>query len=156
MLTIPINYTELGGTYTILSGAQAGTQVFGQDPLWLAWATDLVNMRNAGDTSQYQFLLENFVPARFKVGQMIGSSGILMGLSYAISQCRCGQAAQIYSMYLSAAIAVFLTGVTEPLEFMFMFAAVPLYIVYAVVQGAAFAMADIVNLRVHSLGISSC
>ena len=48
MLTIPINYTELGGTYTILSGAQAGTQVFGQDPLWLAWATDLVNMRNAG------------------------------------------------------------------------------------------------------------
>ncbi len=33
-----------------------------------------------------------------------------------------------------------------------MFAAVPLYIVYAVVQGAAFAMADIVNLRVHSFG----
>ncbi len=29
-------------------------------------------------------LLENFVPARFKVGQMIGSSGILMGLSYAM------------------------------------------------------------------------
>jgi hypothetical protein len=33
MLTIPINYTQLGGTYEILSGAQAGTQVFGQDPL---------------------------------------------------------------------------------------------------------------------------
>ncbi len=30
------------------------------------------------------------------------------------------------SMYFSAALAVFLTGVTEPLEFMFMFAAVPL------------------------------
>lgn len=41
MLTIPINYTQLGGSYEILSGAQAGTQVFGQDPLWLAWATDL-------------------------------------------------------------------------------------------------------------------
>ncbi|VYT69847.1 PTS system glucoside-specific EIICBA component [Enterococcus casseliflavus] len=153
MLTIPINYTELGGTYTILSGAQAGTQVFGQDPLWLAWATDLVNMRNAGDTSQYQFLLENFVPARFKVGQMIGSSGILMGLSYAMYRNVDADKRHKYtSMYLSAAIAVFLTGVTEPLEFMFMFAAVPLYIVYAVVQGAAFAMADIVNLRVHSFG----
>ncbi|HCE12173.1 PTS transporter subunit IIBC [Enterococcus sp.] len=153
MLTIPINYTELGGTYTILSGAQAGTQVFGQDPLWLAWATDLVNMRNAGDTSQYQFLLENFVPARFKVGQMIGSSGILMGLSYAMYRNVDADKRHKYtSMYLSAAIAVFLTGVTEPLEFMFMFAAVPLYIVYAVVQGAAFAMADIVHLRVHSFG----
>ncbi|OTN77706.1 PTS system, IIBC component [Enterococcus sp. 8G7_MSG3316] len=153
MLTIPINYTELGGTYTILSGAQAGTQVFGQDPLWLAWATDLVNMRNAGDTSQVQFLLENFVPARFKVGQMIGSSGILMGLSYAMYRNVDADKRHKYtSMYLSAAIAVFLTGVTEPLEFMFMFAAVPLYVVYAVVQGAAFAMADIVNLRVHSFG----
>ncbi|MDT2378824.1 glucose PTS transporter subunit EIIB, partial [Enterococcus faecium] len=56
------------------------------------------------------------------------------------------------SMYFSAALAVFLTGVTEPLEFMFMFAAVPLYIVYSVIQGAAFAMADILPLRVHSFG----
>lgn len=55
-------------------------------------------------------------------------------------------------MYFSAALAVFLTGVTEPLEFMFMFAAVPLYIVYSVIQGAAFAMADILHLRVHSFG----
>ena len=37
-------------------------------------------------------------------------------------------------MYFSAALAVFLTGVTEPLEFMFMFAAVPLYVIYAVIQ----------------------
>ena len=55
-------------------------------------------------------------------------------------------------MYFSAALAVFLTGVTEPLEFMFMFAAVPLYVIYAVIQGAAFAMADILPLRVHSFG----
>ncbi len=33
-----------------------------------------------------------------------------------------------------------------------MFVATPLYLVYAVVQGAAFAMADIVHLRVHSFG----
>lgn len=81
MLTIPINYTQLGGSYEILSGAQAGTQVFGQDPLWLAWATDLVNLKGAGDMSQYEFVLHNWTPARFKVGQMIGSSGILMGMA---------------------------------------------------------------------------
>ncbi len=55
-------------------------------------------------------------------------------------------------MFISAAAATFLTGVTEPIEYMFMFAAMPLYLVYAVVQGCAFAMADIVNLRVHSFG----
>ena len=153
MLTIPINYTQLGGTYEILSGAQAGTKVFGQDPLWLAWATDLVNLKGAGDMSQYEFVLKNWTPARFKVGQMIGSSGILMGLALAMYRnVDPDKKSKYKSMYFSAALAVFLTGVTEPLEFMFMFAAVPLYIVYSVIQGAAFAMADILPLRVHSFG----
>lgn len=153
MLTIPINYTQLGGTYEILSGAQAGTKVFGQDPLWLAWATDLVNLKGAGDMSQYEFVLTNWTPARFKVGQMIGSSGILMGLALAMYRnVDPDKKSKYISMYFSAALAVFLTGVTEPLEFMFMFAAVPLYIVYSVIQGAAFAMADILHLRVHSFG----
>ncbi|HPJ12853.1 MAG TPA: PTS transporter subunit IIBC [Caldisericia bacterium] len=153
MLTIPINYTQLGGTYEILSGAQAGTQVFGQDPLWLAWVTDLVNLKGAGDMSQYEFVLTNWTPARFKVGQMIGSSGILMGLALAMYRnVDPDKKSKYKSMYFSAALAVFLTGVTEPLEFMFMFAAVPLYIVYSVIQGAAFAMADILPLRVHSFG----
>lgn len=153
MLTIPINYTQLGGTYEILSGAQAGTQVFGQDPLWLAWATDLVNLKGAGDMKQYEFVLTNWTPARFKVGQMIGSSGILMGMALAMYRnVDVDKRAKYKSMYLSAALAVFLTGVTEPLEFMFMFAAVPLYVVYAFIQGAAFAMADILPLRVHSFG----
>ena len=56
------------------------------------------------------------------------------------------------SMFISTALAVFLTGVTEPLEFMFMFCAMPLYIVYALLQGCAFAMAGIIHLRLHSFG----
>ncbi|WP_225743037.1 PTS transporter subunit IIBC [Marinilactibacillus sp. Marseille-P9653] len=153
MLTIPINYTPLGGTYQVLSGAQEGSLVFGQDPLWLAWARDLVNLEAAGDTSTYQYAMETFIPARFKVGQMIGSSGILMGLTYAMYKNVDKDKRKGYkSMFVSAGLAVFLTGVTEPLEFMFMFAAMPLYGIYAIIQGAAFAMADIVNLRVHSFG----
>ena len=153
MLTIPINYTPLGGTYEILTGAQQGAQVFGQDPLWLAWARDLANLDIAGDTSTYQYAVQNFIPARFKVGQMIGSSGILMGMAYAMYKNVDKDKLKGYkSMYVSAALAVFLTGVTEPLEFMFMFAALPLYGVYAVIQGLAFAMADVVNLRIHAFG----
>lgn len=55
-------------------------------------------------------------------------------------------------MFVSTVLAVFLTGVTEPLEFMFMFCALPLYLVYAVLQGCAFALAGIIPLRLHSFG----
>ena len=152
MLTIPMNYTALGGTYDILTGAAKGTQVFGQDPLWLAWVTDLVNLKGT-DASQYQHLLDTVHPARFKVGQMIGSFGILMGVIVAIYRnVDADKKHQYKGMMIATALATFLTGVTEPIEYMFMFVATPMYLVYSLVQGAAFAMADVVNLRVHSFG----
>ena len=152
MLTIPMNYTALGGTYEVLTGAAKGSQVFGQDPLWLAWVTDLVNLKGT-DAGQYQHLLDTVHPARFKVGQMIGSFGILMGVIVAIYRNVDADKKHKYKgMMIATALATFLTGVTEPIEYMFMFIATPLYLVYSVVQGAAFAMADIVHLRVHSFG----
>ena len=152
MLTIPMNYTALGGTYEILTGAAKGTQVFGQDPLWLAWITDLVNLKGT-DASHYQQLLNTVHPARFKVGQMIGSFGILMGVIAAIYRNVDSDKKHKYKgMMIATALATFLTGVTEPIEYMFMFIATPLYLVYSLVQGAAFAMADVVNLRMHSFG----
>ena len=152
MLTIPMNYTALGGTYEILTGAAKGTQVFGQDPLWLAWITDLVNLKGT-DASHYQQLLDTVHPARFKVGQMIGSFGILMGVLVAIYRNVDNDKKHKYKgMMIATALATFLTGVTEPIEYMFMFIATPLYLVYSLVQGAAFAMADVVNLRMHSFG----
>ncbi len=153
MLTIPMNYTSFGGTYTILTGASAGSQVFGQDPLWLAWATDLINLKNAGDMAGYQQLLTTITPARFKVGQMIGATGLLLGIAAAMyRRVEPDKRRNYRSMFISTVLAVFLTGVTEPLEFMFMFCALPLYAVYAVLQGCAFAMAGIINLRLHSFG----
>ena len=152
MLTIPMNYTALGGTYEVLTGAAKGSQVFGQDPLWLAWVTDLVNLKGT-DASHYQQLLDTVHPARFKVGQMIGSFGILMGVIVAIYRNVDADKKHKYKgMMIATALATFLTGVTEPIEYMFMFVATPMYLVYSLVQGAAFAMADVVNLRVHSFG----
>ncbi|WP_138860080.1 PTS transporter subunit IIBC [Exiguobacterium mexicanum] len=153
MLTVPMNYTELGGTYTILTGATAGSVVAGQDPLWLAWVTDLVNLRAAGDTAAYNALLADVVPARFKVGQVILSFAALIGAAYAMYRnVDEDKKAQYKPMFLSAGLAVFLTGVTEPIEFMFMFVAPVLYVVYAIMAGAAFALADVIDLRVHAFG----
>lgn len=153
MLTIPMNYTSFGGSYTIQTGINAGSVVFGQDPLWLAWVTDLINFKKAGDMASYTNLLTTVTPARFKVGQMIGATGLLLGIGLAMYRRVDADKRKNYrSMFISTALAVFLTGVTEPLEFMFMFCALPLYIVYALLQGLAFAMSGIINLRLHSFG----
>ena len=153
MLTIPMNYTSFGGEYIVQTGINAGTTVFGQDPLWLAWITDLINFKSSGNITGYNNLISTIVPARFKVGQMIGSSGLLLGVALAMYHCVDKDRKKRYkSMFVSTSLAVFLTGVTEPIEFMFMFCAIPLYIVYSLLQGLAFAASGIVNLRLHSFG----
>ncbi len=153
MLTIPMNYTSFGGSYMIQTGVNAGSYVFGQDPLWLAWITDLIQFKKAGDMDAYYQLLENVTPARFKVGQMIGATGLLLGFALAMYRRVDADKKKDYrSMFVSSALAVFLTGVTEPLEFLFLFCALPLYIVYALLQGCAFALAGVVDLRLHAFG----
>jgi len=153
MLTIPMNYTSFGGTYLIQTGVNAGTEVFGQDPLWLAWITDLINFKSSGNTAAYNNLMETVIPARFKVGQMIGATGLLLGVALAMYRRVDKDKRDKYrSMFVSTSLAVFLTGVTEPIEFMFMFCAIPLYIVYSILQGLAFALAGVINLRLHSFG----
>ncbi|MED4235586.1 PTS transporter subunit IIBC [Priestia megaterium] len=154
MLTVPMNYTELGGTYKILTGSGAGSTVAGQDPLWLAWIADLNNFRAAGDMESYKQLLHEVTPARFKVGQMILSCASLIGIALAMYRnVDPDKRSKYRSMFFSAGLAVFLTGVTEPIEFMFMFAVPLLYVVYAIMTGLAFAIVDIVHVRVHSFGV---
>ena len=148
-----MNYTSFGGSYVIQTGANAGSTVFGQDPLWFAWINDLINFKDAGNMAAYNNLLTTITPARFKVGQMIGATGLLLGVALAMyRRVDKDKRTKYTSMFLSAALAVFLTGVTEPIEYMFMFTAIPLYIVYSILQGFAFASAGIVNLRLHSFG----
>jgi maltose PTS system EIICB or EIICBA component len=153
MLTVPVNYTELGGVYQIMTGSSAGTLVAGQDPLWLAWIGDLINFKDAGNISEYNTLLTSVVPARFKAGQVILSSASLLGIAFAMyKNVESDKKSKYKTVFLSAGLAVFLTGVTEPIEFMFMFISPILYGVYAVITGIGFALADIIQLRVHAFG----
>ena len=153
MLTIPVNYTELGGVYTSLTGAAAGTVIAGQDPLWFAWITDLINFKSAGNMAEYNNLLATVTPARFKVGQVILSTASLLGVALAMYKNVDKDKKKKYkTMFISVGLAVFLTGVSEPIEFLFMFISPVLYIVYAILTGLAFALADIINLRIHAFG----
>ena len=153
MLTIPVNYTELGGVYTVMTGANTGSIISGQDPLWYAWISDLINLKGAGDTAAYNNLLATVTPARFKFGQVILSSASLIGAALAMYRNVDEDKKKKYkSMFLSAGLAVFLTGVTEPLEFMFMFVSPILYGIYAVIAGIGFAVADLINVRIQAFG----
>ena len=153
MITVPMNYTELGGVYHIATGAAIGTTVAGQDPLWLAWITDLINFKSSGDMASYNELLTSITPARFKAGQVILSTASLAGISLAMYKNVDKDKAKNYKpIFISAMLACFLTGVTEPIEFMFMFISPVLYVVYAILTGLAFALADIIHLRVHAFG----
>ena len=75
----------------VQSGINAGKQVFGQDPLWLAWVTDLINYKDAGNMEAYKTLLTTVTPARFKVGQMIGATGLLLGVALAYKNSNVNQ-----------------------------------------------------------------
>ena len=103
--------------------------------------------------TEYNNLLATVVPARFKVGQVILSTASLLGVALAMYKNVDADKKKKYkSMFISIGLAVFLTGVSEPIEFLFMFISPVLYVVYAILTGLAFALADIINLRVHAFG----
>jgi PTS system N-acetylglucosamine-specific IIC component len=57
-------------------------------------------------------------------------------------------------LLLSMGLTSFLTGITEPIEFTFMFLAPPLYAVHAVLTGLSMALMDLLNVR-HGFGFSA-
>ena len=55
---------------------------------------------------------------------------------------------------IGAAFTSFLTGITEPLEFAFMFVAWPLYVVHALLTGSSLALVNALDIR-HGFGFSA-
>ena len=60
----------------------------------------------------------------------------------------------VTGVLLSAALTSFLTGITEPVEFAFMFLAPILYLIHAVLTGIAMALTYVIGLR-HGFGFSA-
>ena len=52
------------------------------------------------------------------------------------------------SFYFSSALTSFLTGITEPIEFSFLFVAPWLYVVHAFLDGLSFLVADLLSIRI--------
>ena len=56
--------------------------------------------------------------------------------------------AQIGGLFLGAALTSFITGITEPIEFMFLFVAPWLYVFHAFLDGVSFFIADYLNISI--------
>ena len=60
---------------------------------------------------------------------------------------------KVAGILFSVGFTSFLTGVTEPIEFMFMFLAPVLYLIHAVLTGASMALVDFLGIK-HGFGFS--
>lgn len=54
----------------------------------------------------------------------------------------------VFGLFFSAALTSFLTGITEPIEFMFIFVAPWLYVIHAALDGLSFMIADMLSVRI--------
>ncbi|OKL35432.1 maltose/glucose-specific PTS transporter subunit IIC [Domibacillus mangrovi] len=129
---LPFWQTALGGTMEI-----GGKLISGTQNIFFAQLAD-------PQTVQYYEGVSRFMSGRF-ITMMFG----LPGAALAIYHCAKPKNKKIVAgILLSAALTSFLTGITEPLEFSFLFVAPVLYFVHALFDGLAFMMSDIFNITI--------
>lgn len=129
---LPFWQTALGGTMEINGKIIQGTQ-----NIFFAQLGD-------ADLTHYYSGISRYMSGRF-ITMMFG----LLGAALAIYHTAKPEKKKVVGgLMLSAALTSFLTGITEPLEFSFLFIAPVLYVIHAIFDGLAFMMADILNITV--------
>ncbi|MBL0847874.1 MULTISPECIES: glucose-specific PTS transporter subunit IIBC [Mammaliicoccus] len=129
---LPFWQTALGGTMEINGKIVQGTQ-----NIFFAQLGD-------ANVTQYYSGISRYMSGRF-ITMMFG----LLGAALAIYHTAKPEKKKVVGgLMLSAALTSFLTGITEPLEFSFLFIAPVLYVIHAIFDGLAFMMADIFNITI--------
>ena len=129
---LPFWTTALGGSEIVNGQLVEGTQ-----RIFFAQLSD-------PNTVKYYEGISRFMSGRF-ITMMFG----LVGAAFAIYKTAKPQNRKfVGGMLLSAALTSFLTGITEPLEFSFLFVAPMLYVLHAFFDGCAFMMAHIFQITI--------
>lgn len=129
---LPFWTTALGGTEVV-----NGVMVEGTQRIFFAQLAD-------PSVQQYYLGTSRFMSGRF-ITMMFG----LMGAALAIYHCaKPEHKVRVGGLMLSAALTSFLTGITEPLEFSFLFVAPVLYVIHAVFDGFAFMFAHMFEITI--------
>ncbi|QIL46793.1 PTS transporter subunit EIIC [Vagococcus coleopterorum] len=129
---LPFWQTGLGGTLEVGGQVLQGTQ-----NIFFAQLAD-------PNTTAFFEGTSRFMSGRF-ITMMFG----LLGAAFAIYKCAKPENKKIVGgLMLTAALTSFLTGITEPLEFSFLFVAPVLYVVHAFFDGLAFMLTHILEITI--------
>ena len=125
-------YTELGGTAVV-----SGSEIVGAQNIFFAELADPTH------TGLYTYGTR-FFAGRFDT-MMFGLPGAALAMYHCVPKER---RKLVGGLLFSGALTSFLTGITEPLEFMFLFVAPWLYVIHSVLDGLSFFLADILSIRI--------
>ncbi len=124
--------TELGGVATV-----AGEQVAGAQNIFFAQLAD------PSHTGLFTHGTR-FFAGRFAT-MMFGLPAACLAMYHCVPVKR---RKLVVGLFFSAALTSFVTGITEPIEFMFLFVAPWLYVVHAFFDGLSFLVADLLSIRI--------
>nr|WP_306792696.1 PTS transporter subunit EIIC [Collinsella urealyticum] len=125
-------YTELGGIATVV-----GEQVVGAQKIFFAQLADPAHTGLFTEGTR-------FFAGRFST-MMFGLPGAALAMYHCIPKERRSKYA---GLFFGVAATSFLTGITEPLEYMFLFVCPPLYVLHAFFDGVSFLIADLLKIRI--------
>lgn len=125
-------YTSIGGVETV-----AGETIQGAQNIFFAQLAD------PSHTGLFTYGTR-FFAGRFAT-MMFGLPAACLAMYHSIPKAN---RAKNGSFYFSSALTSFLTGITEPIEFSFLFVAPWLYVVHAFLDGLSFLVADLLLVRI--------
>ncbi|MEG0177158.1 MAG: PTS transporter subunit EIIC [Anaerorhabdus sp.] len=125
-------YTPLGGAEMV-----AGTMVEGAQKIFFAQLADPnhVGLFTSGT---------RFFAGRFST-MMFGLPAACLAMYHCVPK---NKRNKYKGLFIGVALTSFITGITEPIEFMFLFVAPWLYVIHAFLDGVSFFIADILNISI--------
>ncbi|ELY2794554.1 PTS transporter subunit EIIC [Cronobacter dublinensis] len=129
---LPFWTTALGGSEIVNGQLVEGTQ-----RIFFAQLADPA-------TQQFYIGTSRFMSGRF-ITMMFGLSGACLAMYHTAKP---ENKKRVAGLLLSAALTSFLTGITEPIEFSFLFVAPVLYVIHAFFDGLAFMLAHLLHITI--------
>lgn len=129
---LPFWTTALGGSEIINGRLVEGTQ-----RIFFAQLAD-------SHTQQFYIGTARFMSGRF-ITMMFGLLGACLAMYHTAKP---ENKKRVAGLLISAALTSFLTGITEPIEFSFLFIAPVLYVIHAIFDGLAFMLAHILQITI--------
>src|SRR5699024_4242318 len=135
---IPIRFSEVGGVYTTL----AGDVVSGDTAMYMAQLADK-QINDAVEITAGRFMAGKFPFVLF------GLPAVALAMYH---MAKPGNKKAVGGLLFTAAGTAFLTGITEPIEFTFLFVAPLLYVFHTLMAGVSFMLMYILDVNVGYAG----